>query len=222
MSSPQNSDPRSTTSMTHPNLNHLDEELDRCSDSGPSLHNACDTSSESVNDRRSENMKGLLSSRKVIQNWVHMNKGNSISPKLCTWRFFRTLITHLAFDLELFFTQKPKFVIFSLLRSSKKRNMIVVTGRLYKNVLEMRIRDTTDDKLQNARTPASTMTEPMTTALQGEYTTTAPPQQLHGRLIAPLITQRSAQTFTGQYSIRKYIVHLANLICAFVISVSIL
>lgn len=73
-----------------------------------------------------------------------------------------------------------------------KQNWTVLTRRLFKNGIEMRIKDVPNDKSQSAKTSASMGTEPITVLPRREITTTAPPPQRAPLLMAAPSTQRSA------------------------------
>lgn len=61
--------------------------------------------------------------------------------------------------------------------------------------LEMRIMNVSDNKSQNAKTPASLGTKPFTLLLQGENTITATPPLLAPLLMAALFAQSPSHRF---------------------------
>lgn len=109
--------------------------------------------------------------------------------------------------------------------------MIVVARCVFKDGFKMRIKGVCDDKSQSAKTQASMGTKPVTTFLQGENTTTAPPPQLahlaNGctdyATFRPSLHLRRRHTAINSIFHRPvlpYETHLANLGGIFVISAS--
>lgn len=113
---------------------------------------------------------------------------------------------------------------------ARKRHVIVVTRGLLKNVVEMGIKGVSADKSQDAKTLPPMATEPLSTFLQSENITTAPPPQLACLLMAALIsdarprfhqcTRHAIDNANFHQPVLAYKIRLANLVYIIVISVS--